>query len=101
MGENRINAVGQVDLDASQTYRRIALAGVIFTIVMILIGAVTRVSGSGMGCGIYWPTCNGQIVPELKESATIIEMGHRIYAIPVGLLAGALLVQAWRRHRPE
>src|SRR5262249_3280121 len=67
----------------------------------IVIGAITRVSESGMGCGTDWPNCNGRIVPEFTNMATAIEFGHRLFALLVGLFTVALLVRAWQFHRRE
>src|SRR5260221_13957948 len=85
----------------NRTYTRLALAAAIVTFLMIVIGAITRVSESGMGCGTYWPSCNGHIVPEFKDTATVIEFGHRLFALLVGLFALAVVVRAWRQHRHE
>src|SRR5947207_508929 len=82
-------------------FARLALAAAIVTFLMIVIGAITRVSESGMGCGTYWPTCNGHIVPEFENTAVVIEFGHRLFAGVVGIAALALLIQAFCRHRDE
>jgi heme A synthase len=80
---------------------RLALYTAIMTLLMIVIGAVTRVTESGMGCGTYWPNCNGHIIPEFKDAATIIEFGHRLFALLVGIFALAVIVKAWRQHRHD
>ncbi|MEP7285848.1 MAG: COX15/CtaA family protein, partial [Chloroflexota bacterium] len=80
---------------------RLALGAAIAIFVLIIIGAITRVSGSGMGCGTDWPDCNGAIVPEFKNIAVVIEFGHRVFALLIGLFALAVLVQAIRLHRHE
>src|SRR5260221_6573684 len=85
----------------NRTYTRLALAAAIVTFLMIVIGTITRVSESGMGCGTYWPTCNRHIVPEFENTAVVIEIGHRLFAGVVAIGALALLVQAFRRHRDE
>jgi heme A synthase len=35
---------------------------VIYTVGVILWGAVVRATGSGAGCGRHWPVCNGEII---------------------------------------
>jgi heme A synthase len=80
---------------------RLALGAVIATLLMIVIGAITRVTDSGMGCGTHWPLCNGHIVPEFGSMAVAIEYGHRLFALLVGLFSVAVLVQAWRHNRSE
>lgn len=66
-----------------------------FNVVVILLGALVRATGSGAGCGRSWPTCDGEIVPEL-EGATAIEFTHRA-ASGLALIAVLLLVIfVWR-----
>lgn len=85
-------------------YRRLALATIVATFLLVLIGGIVRVSGSGLGCGPAgsgfhgWPFCNGDIVPGLDIN-TIIEYSHRAVAGIVGLMTIALAVLAWRHHR--
>jgi heme A synthase len=80
---------------------RLALYTAIMTLLMIVIGAVTRVTESGMGCGTYWPNCNGHIIPEFNDAATVIEFGHRLFALLVGIFALAVIVKVWRQQRRE
>jgi len=56
--------------------RNFAIATLIVNVVVILLGALVRATGSGAGCGRSWPSCKGTIVPEL-EGATAIEFMHR------------------------
>lgn len=80
---------------------RLALGAAVVTFLLIVIGAVTRVSESGMGCGTYWPSCDGRLIPEFTNAHTVIEFGHRLFAPVVGLFTLAVVIQAWRRHRHE
>jgi heme A synthase len=80
---------------------RLARWAAVVTLLMILIGAITRVTESGMGCGTHWPDCNGRIVPEFKDVETVIEFGHRLFALLVGIFALAVVVKAWRQYRHE
>jgi heme A synthase len=88
----------------SPGYRRLALATLIATFALIIVGGVVRVSDSGLGCGPAgsgfhgWPFCNGDVVPGVDLNS-IIEYTHRALAGVVGLMILALVVQAWRRHR--
>mgnify|MGYP000439295852 CR=1 FL=1 len=50
----------------------------IFNIAVIVWGVFLRASKSGDGCGQYWLTCNGELVPSAPQFATIIEFSHRI-----------------------
>lgn len=67
--------------------------------VVVLQGAVVRVTGSGAGCGQDWPRCQGEFVPLTHGTATWIEYSHRLLS-GLALIAGAwLLVHAIRRRR--
>jgi len=66
---------------------------------LIVLGAVVRISGSGMGCGDHWPLCNGHLVPPLNDIPTVIEWSHRLLAALVSLLVLALAALAWRGAR--
>jgi heme a synthase len=48
-----------------------------FFILVVLWGAVVRASGSGGGCGVSWPLCNGDFFPHHPRLATLIEFTHR------------------------
>ena len=63
---------------------------------LIVLGAVVRISGSGMGCGDHWPLCNGHLFPPLNEIPTVIEWSHRLLAALVSVLVLALAALAWR-----
>ncbi|MGH8874623.1 MAG: COX15/CtaA family protein [Acidimicrobiia bacterium] len=60
-----------------------------WNVVVILLGATVRATGSGAGCGPSWPTCHGQLIPPVLEGATAWEFSHRAAS---GL---ALLLVAW------
>jgi heme A synthase len=64
-------------------------------VVVILLGALVRATGSGAGCGRSWPTCDGQIVPQL-EGATAVEFTHRAVSGLALLMVVALAVLVWR-----
>lgn len=67
---------------------------------LIVLGAVVRISGSGMGCGDHWPLCNGHLFPPLDDIRTVIEWSHRLVAGVVSILVVALVVLDWRRAWP-
>src|SRR5258708_7732092 len=91
----------EINVSRDSLYTRLALVAAIMTFMLIVIGAITRVSESGMGCGTYWPDCNGRLIPEFANTAVVIEFSHRIFAGLVGLAALALLIAAFRSHRRE
>ena len=69
---------------------------------LIVLGGVVRITGSGMGCGDDWPLCNGRIIPSLSDTATFIEWSHRLVAAGLSVLVVAVAVLAYRsRHEGD
>ncbi len=56
----------------------VARAVTLATILVVLMGAVVRITGSGAGCGQHWPTCNGEVAHLPKQLETWIELTHRV-----------------------
>jgi len=85
----------------TRRFKRLAWLAATCTYLLIILGAIVRITGSGLGCGEHWPLCNGRLLPPL-DLPTLIEYGHRLAAAAVSILAGALAAYAWwlRRHRP-
>ena len=71
------------------------------TYLLIVLGAVVRITGSGMGCGDHWPLCNGHLFPPLNDIGTVIEWSHRLVAALVSTLVVALAVYDWVLNRPS
>ncbi|MDB5796514.1 MAG: cytochrome oxidase subunit [Paucimonas sp.] len=96
-------------------YRKLAWVTVFLTFDLVMFGAFTRLTDSGLGCP-DWPGCYGEANP-LQAHAQIsaaeaamptgpvtvakawIEMIHRYMAMAVGVLIIALLAVAWRKWR--
>ena len=80
------------------SFRRLALASTISTILLVAIGGLVRATDSGLGCGDHWPECNGKLIPVLNARPVIIEWSHRVAAMAVGILVLLLVVAAVREH---
>ncbi|ANE42828.1 COX15/CtaA family protein [Deinococcus puniceus] len=75
---------------------RLAWAALAYNILVILWGAVVRITGAGAGCGEHWPLCNGVVVPQDPSVHTLIELSHRLTSSLSGLIAIVLVVLAFR-----
>lgn len=99
--------------DDTDKYRKLVWVTVFLTFDLIMFGAFTRLTDSGLGCP-DWPGCYGQADP-LRAHADIsaaeaamptgpvtvvkawIEMIHRYLAMAIGVLIISLMVIAWRK----
>jgi heme A synthase len=76
-------------------YTLLARTAAAATYLLIVLGAVVRITGSGMGCGDHWPLCHGHLFPPLNDIGTVIEWSHRLVAALVSALVAALAAYAW------
>jgi heme A synthase len=83
----------------TRRYTVLAWTAAAATYLLIVLGAVVRITGSGMGCGDHWPLCNGHLFPPLNDIGTVIEWSHRLVAALVSVLVVALAGYAWRLRR--
>ena len=85
--------------EARTRFSYLAWAVLLFTVLVILGGAVVRATGSGDGCGETWPVCSDRIFPVNAGIETTIEFGHRLMS---GLaIIGIAVLFLWGRRLYE
>jgi cytochrome c oxidase assembly protein subunit 15 len=81
-------------ISAPAGYRLLVVLTLVFSVVVAYSGAYVRHSGAELAC-TSWPTCNGQLIPELGGLAGIQTL-HRLAAGAILMLVAALAVWSWR-----
>ena len=76
----------------TRRFTSLAWAAAICTYLLIVLGAVVRITGSGLGCGEHWPLCNSHLFPPLNDIGTVIEWSHRLVAVLVSVMVVGLAV---------
>src|SRR5256885_2261529 len=56
----------------TRRFTRLAWTAATFTYLLIILGAIVRITGSGLGCGEHWPLCNGKLLPPLDLPTLIV-----------------------------
>jgi heme a synthase len=74
--------------------RLVAPAAVAWCLALLAMvtAAMTAKSGASLACST-WPSCNGELVPDLGDELVRIHFAHRVLAASTGV---ALLVLFWR-----
>ncbi|MCE6999896.1 COX15/CtaA family protein [Saccharothrix sp. S26] len=88
-----------VRLTVRQPAHAAAVAALVANVLIVLTGALVRLTGSGLGCPT-WPTCTDDSFVTTPEMGVhgVVEFGNRVLGVVVGLITLALLV-AVARHR--
>jgi heme A synthase len=68
-----------------------------YNLIVILWGVFLRASRSGDGCGRFWLTCHGEVIPSAPELKTIIEFTHRVTSGIAFVLVLLLVIWAFRK----
>ncbi|MBV9100712.1 MAG: COX15/CtaA family protein [Candidatus Dormibacteraeota bacterium] len=82
-------------------FRRLAVATAVLVYLLIIMGGIVRVTGSGLGCADSWPSCNGSLLPAFNPNS-IIEFLHRFISVLAGIAIVSLTLSTWiweGRHR--
>ena len=79
----------------TRRYRLLAWTAAVTTYLLIVLGTVVRITGSGLGCGDDWPVCHGRLIPPLSDPGTFIEWNHRLVAAIVSILVALLAGATW------
>jgi cytochrome c oxidase assembly protein subunit 15 len=85
-------------------YRNVALATLVSLVVITVVGAGVRLTGSGLGCST-WPSCEpGSFTPRsASDGHAMIEFANRLLNATIGLLTIAAVAGARLRrpYRPD
>lgn len=76
-------------------YRRLAYGALGALMLIVLTGAIVRLTDSGLGCP-DWPKCYGKALPPLSGHA-VIEYSNRVISGVVSLIAVLAFAAAFRR----
>jgi cytochrome c oxidase assembly protein subunit 15 len=81
--------------------KRLCYFATIFALIVVMLGAYTRLSDAGLGCP-DWPGCYGEmIVPQgegIEQGKAWKEMTHRYVAGTLGLMILGFFIASWRKN---
>lgn len=77
----------------------LSIAAAATTYLLIVVGAVVRVTGSGLGCP-DWPLCHGRLIPPLEPTA-LLEYSHRLLGAVTSVLILAVCTAALLTRRQQ
>jgi len=80
--------------------KRLCFFATVFALIVVMLGAYTRLTHAGLGCP-DWPGCYGEIiVPQtegIEHTKAWTEMVHRYLAGTLGLMILGFFVASWRK----
>ncbi|MGO1385662.1 MAG: COX15/CtaA family protein [Arachnia sp.] len=87
-------------VDSEQAMRRWYVASVVANMLIIVTGAIVRLTGSGLGCPT-WPECfEGSYTPHAEAGIQgIIEFGNRLLTFVLIIVALGAFISTWLNRR--
>ncbi len=87
-------------VDGEKAMRRWFVASLVANMLIIVTGAIVRLTGSGLGCPT-WPYCyDDSWTPHAEFGARgIIEFGNRLLTFVLAIVALGAFISAWRNRR--
>jgi protoheme IX farnesyltransferase len=79
-------------------FQKLAAVTLVTALVLVTLGVVVRVTGSGLGCP-DWPFCYGKILPPVDDYKAWLEWIHRTVAAVIGAEILGLAILAFRDYR--
>ncbi|MCR4346669.1 MAG: COX15/CtaA family protein [Sulfuricaulis sp.] len=92
---------------ASSLYTLLVSVSILLVLIVVILSAYLRLSGSGLGCA-DWPSCYALIKAETSGTESLAAAHlvppwatatHRLVASALGMLVLGIAVTAWRRRR--
>lgn len=74
-------------------FRRFAAFTTGLTLLLVMLGIYTASGGFGGGCGAFWLTCNGNLLP--RTYPAFVEWLHRLVAMVAGWFILGTALWAW------
>lgn len=82
-------------------FSKLAWFNLMWTVLVILWGAVVRATNSGAGCGKFWPLCGQSLIPTFDVFHTYIEFAHRVMSGILLVSIFIMLVSGWKLYKDD